>query len=131
MKIGESLREVRITWLGFTGIFTLFGSISLWREGAAWPYLYGVAVFFALFAAVAPMALLPLYRIWAKFAAFMAWFNTHLLLGIVYYLVITPIGLGMRALGKDPLDRTIDKSATSYWRAKTHHRDRERYEKQY
>jgi len=131
MAIGESRREVRITWIGFAVIFTVIGSLLLYRERSSFPYFYGAAGFFAFFAAVAPMALLPLYRVWVKLAMALAWFNTRLLLAVAFYLVITPTGFCMRLLGKDPLDRKIDKQATTYWKEKEKHEDIARYEKQY
>jgi len=131
MAIGESKRDVRITWIGFAVIFTFIGSVLLYKGKWAYPYWYGAAAFFAFFAAFAPMALLPLYRVWAKFAAGLAWFNTRLLLGVAFYLIITPIGLAARAMGKDPMDRKIDKSAKSYWKERREYEDLSRYEKQY
>jgi hypothetical protein len=44
----------------------------------------------------------------------LAWCNTRLLLGIVYYIVITPTGALMRLLGRDPMDRRL-KDRSSYW----------------
>ncbi|MDH4182865.1 MAG: SxtJ family membrane protein [Nitrospinota bacterium] len=131
MAIGESKRELRTTWIGFTILLALFGSISLYKGGRAYPYLYGMSAFFAFFAAAAPMALMPLYRIWVKFAMFLAWFNTRLLLGIIYFMLITPLGLAMRMLGKDILDERIDKNAASYWIKKEHDRKPARYQKTY
>lgn len=131
MAIGESKKEVRTTWIGFTVIFGVIGGILFWKERPAAPYFAGASVFFAFFAAFAPMVLLPLYRLWVKFALKLAWFNTRLLLALVFYLVMTPIGLIMRALGKDPLDRALDPSAESYWRKKEPHEDLSRYYKQY
>ncbi len=131
MAIGESKREVRITWIGFAVVFTVIGSILLYKGRGSYPYWYAASGFFAFFAAAAPMALLPLYRVWVKFAAALAWFNTRLLLGLVFYAVITPIGLAMRLLGAAPLDRGIDKSATTYWKRKERNTDLSRYEKQY
>ncbi|MBI5814496.1 MAG: hypothetical protein HZB29_02670 [Nitrospinae bacterium] len=131
MAIGEGKREVRITWIGFTAIFAVIGSALWWKGRASYPYWYGASALFAFFAAVAPMSLLPLYRLWAKFAAGLAWFNTRLLLAAVFYLVITPIGLIMRLMGKDILDEKIDRAASSYWKMKEQHNDPTRYEKQY
>ena len=36
-------------------------------------------------------------------------------MGIIFFIVITPIGLIMRLIGKDLLNKKIDKSLTSYW----------------
>ncbi|MBF0171229.1 MAG: hypothetical protein HQK87_09105 [Nitrospinae bacterium] len=131
MAIGESKKEVRTTWIGFAVIFGVLAAILWWRERPWWPGFAVASLFFAFFAAAAPMALLPFYRLWVKFAGYMAWFNTRLLLALVFYVVITPTGLLMRALGKDPLHRTIDRSAPSYWIPKAPHDDPSRYEKQY
>ncbi len=131
MSIGESKREVRITWIGFAVIFTVIGSLLLYRGKWSYPYFLGAAAFFAFFAAFAPMALLPLYRAWAKFAAALAWFNTRLLLALVFYLIITPMGLTMKITGSDPMKRKIDKDAKSYWVKRDKNNDLSRYEKQY
>ena len=131
MAIGESKREVRITWIGFTVIFTIIGSILLYRERSTFQYFYVAAGFFGFFAAVAPMALLPLYKVWIRFAAALGRFNTKLLLGLVYFLVLTPIGLALKLAGKDLLDEKLDKSAETYWKPKERHDDPSRYEKQY
>lgn len=131
MAAGESRREVRNAWIVFTVVFAGIGSIVLYKGGGSYPYWYGAAAFFAFFAAAAPMALLPLYRAWMKLAAALAWFNTRLLLGLVFFLVMTPMGVAMRAIGKDPLDRKIDRSAASYWKKRERQDDVSRYEKQY
>jgi len=131
MAIGESKREIRITWIGFTVICTVIGSILLYKDKGAYVYFYTAAGFFCFFAALAPMALLPLYRLWVKFAMALAWFNTRLLLAMVFYLVITPFGLVARLLGKDLLDQRIDRDAKTYWKEKERIEDPSRYEKQY
>ena len=57
---------------------------------------------------------------------------SHIILALVYYLVLTPIGLFMRILGKDPLTLRFDPKSDSYWvrREKKEWR-RENYEKMY
>ncbi len=131
MAIGESKKEVRTTWIGFTVIFAVIGSILWWRGRGSYPYFIGASGFFAVFAAFAPMALLPLYRLWVKFAMVLAWVNTRILLSLVFYLVITPMAFTMRLLGKDPLDRKIDKTVSTYWKKREPSKDLSRYEKQY
>jgi len=60
-----------------------------------------------------------------------AWMVSHLILGVAYYLVATPIGLAMRLFGRDPLRREFDKSAQSYWIARRPNRDNARYFRQF
>jgi len=43
---------------------------------------------------------------------------SHIVLGVVFYGLLTPIGLAMRAVGLDPMHRKIDRSAKSYWIAR-------------
>ena len=67
-----------------------------------------------LLALVAPRALAPAHRAWMTLAAMLAWINTRILLGLVFYGVVTPIGLVMRLVGRDPIERRLDPARTSY-----------------
>jgi hypothetical protein len=40
---------------------------------------------------------------------------SHVALGVVYYLALTPVGLTMRALGRDPLERKFKPDEKTYW----------------
>jgi hypothetical protein len=55
---------------------------------------------------------------------------SHIALAIVYFLALTPIGLAMRALGRDPLSRKFDPSQKSYWIQRAPGRSAESYFKQ-
>lgn len=44
---------------------------------------------------------------------------SYVVLAIMYYLVFTPVGLVMRAFGRDPLARRFDRPATTYWEARS------------
>ena len=64
---------------------------------------------------VLPVALKPIYFPYMWLAKIVAFVNIHLLLGLVFYTLFTLIGLGMRLLGRDPLDRKIAPNEESYW----------------
>jgi hypothetical protein len=49
------------------------------------------------------------------FGLFMGATISRLILVVVFYLVVTPTGLAMRAMGKHPLDLRWDREAASYW----------------
>lgn len=57
----------------------------------------------------------PVFVSWMTLFHPVGWVMSHLLLGVVYYLVITPIGLLLRLLGRDSLTRELDPKAESYW----------------
>jgi hypothetical protein len=56
---------------------------------------------------------------------------SYLVLGILFFLVLTPFGLVFRLLGRDPLERRFDKASRSYWVARSPVDDVSRYYRQY
>jgi hypothetical protein len=59
--------------------------------------------------------LAPLNRLWLKFGLLLHKVVSPIVLGVMFFLVITPIGLTMRAFGKNPLRLKLDKQSGSYW----------------
>jgi hypothetical protein len=59
------------------------------------------------------------------------WVMSHVILGIIYYLVLTPIGLALRAMGRDPLQRRFEPAARTYWIDRGEEPSVERYFRQY
>ncbi|MHC5005668.1 MAG: SxtJ family membrane protein [Planctomycetota bacterium] len=57
----------------------------------------------------------PFYIGWMYLTFPIAWTISHLLLAIVYYLVLTPLGLLRRLIGGDPMHRRLDDGTASYW----------------
>jgi hypothetical protein len=68
---------------------------------------------------------------WMTAAAPIGWSLSHVVLAAVYYLVLTPIGLVMRAAGRDPLARRFDRAAASYWIKRDPQVSTERYFRQF
>ena len=58
--------------------------------------------------------LTPLNKLWFKFGIFLGKIISPVVLGIIFFLVVTPIGLLMRLLGKDLLNLRYNKNK-SYW----------------
>ena len=101
---------------GFTvGIaFGALGGVLLWRDRAtlatvAW-VLGGLLIAGAL---VAPRALMPVERAWMAMARGISKVTTPIVMGIVYFLVVFPIGFLVRTFGKNPIVR--QSSGGSYW----------------
>jgi uncharacterized membrane protein len=99
------------------GLFALSGGtvrlgVDPWTVAAA---LWAVGVLAAAMVWISPEAGRRLYVGWMLAALPIGWTLSHLVLGAVYYLVLTPIGLLMRLMGRDPMHRRFDRSATSYW----------------
>lgn len=110
---GRELRWFGIMLAGFVGLVGLL----FWRPeaaGVATVIWTAGAALTLVFAAIRP-ARRPIYLGWIYAAYPIGWTVSHLLLGAIYYLLVTPIGLALRAAGRDPLQRAFDRSATTYW----------------
>lgn len=66
-----------------------------------------------------PQILKPFYVSWMLLAHMLSWVNTRIILGVIFYLIFTPIALVMRIANRDSLQRKINKNANSYWTQRT------------
>lgn len=100
----------------FAAVFAGIGAIVLWKGGgAAWAWLGGSAVVLAL-ALAAPAALGPFNRVWFLFGMALNRYVTNpLIMGVLFFLTVTPTGLILRAMNKDPLRLKRDPDAPTYW----------------
>ena len=76
---------------------------------------------------------IPAYHGLTKVLHAIGWFNSRLILSVIFFLVITPMALVMKLFGKDTLDKKIKKTSQTYWVKKQAHAagSVEQYEKQY
>lgn len=99
-------------------IVALFGLVFPWLLGKAipaiplWPWLVGGLL--ATWALIAPERLGPVYHGWMRLALWLSRITTPLILGVVFFLVIVPVALVMKAIGYDPMARRFDETTTSY-----------------
>ena len=108
-------QQLRSFGLLVGGIFGLIGLWPMvWRHQSPRLWAVTLAVILVLPALVAPRILAPAYRVWMKLAEVLAWINTRILLGLVFFAVVTPIGLVMRLLGRDPMRRRLEPNTESY-----------------
>ena len=63
-----------------------------------------------------PAVSLPFYVVWYAIACAMGLIVGNVLLSLVYYLVLTPIGLVLRMVGRTPLSKGFDRTCSSYWK---------------
>jgi hypothetical protein len=71
------------------------------------------------------------YENWLLLFLPLAWSVSTLLLVLVYYFVLTPIGLAMRLVGRDPMNRKFDREAASYWVKRDQGTESDRYFRQF
>ncbi len=100
------------------GAFAIIGGIMLWRSRVAGPYVLGVSGLFALLALLAPKGLGPVEKVWLLVGKYMGMINSFIILTVVYFVVLTPMALILRIVGKDLLARKLHRGqSTTYWNA--------------
>jgi F0F1-type ATP synthase assembly protein I len=86
-----------------------------WKSSHPWGLaLLALATFFAASAAFAPKVLQPLNELWFQIGIFLGRFVSPVVLGLIFFLLITPIALCMRLAGRDAL-RMRNRQVSSYW----------------
>jgi energy-coupling factor transporter transmembrane protein EcfT len=100
----------------FAVVFTLLGTLAAWRGWDIGPlWFFGVACLFGLVAFVRPALLGPLNKAWLRFGLLLHSVMSPLIMGMIFFLIFTPMGVLMRAFGKDFLRLKKNPGATSYW----------------
>ena len=91
-----------------------------------WPWILAGLLWVP--ALLMPSVLRPVYTAWMKIGHGIGWVNTRIILGVLFYILVLPMGLIMRLFGKDPMTRKLDKSVSSY-RVKSVSEPKDRLEK--
>ena len=104
--------------------FFVFLIVSLWpllNEGSFRIWSIIIAIIFLILSLINSKLLTPLNILWFKFGLFLGSIISPIVMGIIFFLVITPTGFVMKIIGKDLLNKKYDKKKKSYWisRSKT------------
>ncbi len=96
--------------------FLVLAGIAYWRHPGAitWKVLVTLGGLLVIAGAIMPAQLGPVYRGWMGFAKALSKVTTPIFMGVVYYVVVTPIGVGMRLFGRQPMRHK--EQAGGYWR---------------
>ena len=105
----------RVFGFVFTALFTIIGALPLAAGKAINGWSLVLALLFLALAILRPAVLAPLNRAWMKFGLLLHRIVSPLVLGIMFFLVITPTGLLMRLFGKNPLRLKFNATDDSYW----------------
>tara|TARA_A100001011_G_scaffold398535_2_gene503353 strand:+ start:254 stop:625 length:372 start_codon:yes stop_codon:yes gene_type:complete len=89
-----------------------------------WPYLNGgdpiywlilLSFVFLFLGLINSKVLTPLNKIWIKFGEILGRIIAPLVMGMIYFVILTPIGILMKLFGKDLLNIKFSKIQKSYW----------------
>jgi hypothetical protein len=107
------LREFGFTMAGAIG--GIFGVLLPWLFDRAWPvWPWPIAALFFLAGVLFPLSMRHIFLAWMRFGHLLSKITTPLILGILFYLVITPVGLIRRMLGKNSMSGKEDRDSNSF-----------------
>jgi multisubunit Na+/H+ antiporter MnhG subunit len=131
--IKSDRHELRKFGLVFgTGLFILSLLIYAIHRHFSPLFLWQIPLVSILLGLTIPVLLWPFQKIWMIFGLILGFVMTRILLGLVFFLVLTPIGLIAKIVGKDFLNRKIETGAATYWNTRDQAvKTPEDYEKQF
>tara|TARA_B100001564_G_C20299543_1_gene516274 strand:+ start:60 stop:470 length:411 start_codon:yes stop_codon:yes gene_type:complete len=130
-NINTSKKDLRSFGYTIGIILFIISAVLFYYNNQLYQNLTVIAAIFVLLGVLIPQLLKPIYLVWMTFAVILGWVMTRVILSVIFYLIMTPIGFLSRLLGEDFLALKKIKS-DSYW----NHRDRlkelsQDYEKQF
>lgn len=115
MTQAATLKDLRNFGLLVGAIFIVIG---LWpmvfrgEDGRLWAIGLGGALICT--GALAPSVLAPVHKGWMLIGHVLGWINTRILLGMVFYGLVTPIGIMFRLMGKDTMRQAFSEGSSTY-----------------
>jgi hypothetical protein len=127
-----SASELRRFGLTVGGVFLVLGTLSWARDHTVAPQvLWALGALLAVPGLVAPGVLGPVQRVWMRGATLLGEMNARIILTVLFYAVIFPIGFVLRRV-RDPLDRALGDGRASHWTRRPREPfDPARYERQF
>lgn len=110
----------------------LLGGLFFLRQKDYYSYFLVFSAAFLFLGLVLPALLKPIQKAWMALAILIGWLITRIILILLFYLVVTPIGLLARIFGKRFLDIRFDRNVDTYWIPKVSTKlDKRSYEDQF
>jgi len=115
MDQAATRKELRQFGLLVGAVFTVIGLWPLVFRGEPLRlWAIGIGGLLIVCGGILPQLLAPVYKGWMWVGHIMGWINTRILLGIMFYALVTPIGVVFRLMGKDRMRQRFVESSTTY-----------------
>ena len=98
----------------FFVVFFVIGIYPIIKGGDIRVWSFVISIIFLILGVLNSKTLTPLNKIWFKFGVLLGKFISPVVMGVIFFLVVTPIGLLMRIIGKDVLNLKFNNNK-SYW----------------
>ena len=136
-SLAETLQPSRNDLRCFAGLqFIFFLAIFVFLLRQPWSatvpaFVLAISALLAMIGLLSPLHIRAFYIVWMLAVFPIGWAVSHLLMAIVYYLVVTPIGFWRRRTSGDPLQRNFDQQTQSYWEETLPNRPPDSYFRQF
>jgi len=113
-------------------IFMIIAGFLFWKEKESFQIFLTIGITLFLTAITIPVILKPVYWIWMIFATILGWIMTRVILSLLFFVILTPIGLIARLFGKQFIELKWNKTNSTYWNYRNKDEfEKEKYEKQF
>ena len=135
----EEIKNIKSKKNDFRNFGLIIGAVLIaivmlvfWKEKQSYNILMIVGVALCVTSLILPVILKPFYFAWMTFAVILGWIMTRVILSLIFYGIITPIGLLSRLVGKKFLNLKLNKKENTYWNhRKKYSLKKANYEKQF
>ena len=114
-NISTTKKDIKNFGFLIGGILVIISLFLIWKDIASYKIIMPIGVIFILFGKFLPTILKPIYLAWMTFAVILGWIMTRVILAILFYLIVTPIGLIGRIFGAKYLNLSWNDNVKSYW----------------
>ena len=130
-SIKSSRKDLKNFGFAIGFILLIIGLFLFVRGRDLFVYFFSIGSILIILGGITPFILKPIYKIWMIFAVIIGWIMTRIILSVLFFSIITIIGLFTRLIGKDFLNLK-SKSNESYWNIRNKERElNQDYEKQF
>ena len=131
-NIKSEKNDIRKFGLIIGAVLIAIVMLLIWKEKQSYDILMIFGVVLCVTSLILPVILKPFYFAWMTFAVILGWIMTRVILSLVFYGIITPIGLFSRLVGKEFLNKNLNKTENTYCNHRRKHSlKKSNYEKQF
>lgn len=130
-KLDRSPRALRRFGIVIGAVLLLLGTLLLLGDRNAGAPFLAIGALLLLAAAFAPRVLRYVYKPWMFLAFALSWLVTRVILTLLFFLIVTPLGLLQRLCGKRALEFRFKNGQTTYWQPRMTRPAAADYEKQF
>ncbi|MCH7764085.1 MAG: hypothetical protein IIB95_10140 [Candidatus Marinimicrobia bacterium] len=114
-NIKESKKDLRKFGISVGIVLLIISTLLFWNDKSSYLYFSVAGILLNILGLFYPVSLKPINKVWMSLAIVLGWVMTRVILIILFYIVLTPIGIIAKLVGKKFLKLKIDKSSNSYW----------------